>query len=101
MTLPIDLPVLRLAGAAMLALGLLVTAPQTGSAADDDDKEKAEDACRQVAQRRDWNDIETDVEDDDDDSVTVMVTGRRDGRNRERECTYTMDGDEVEFEDNE
>lgn len=101
MTSQTALSLLRLAGGAALALGVLVAAPQAGRTADDRQKEQAEDACREVAQRRDWNDIETDVEEDDDDSVTVKVSGRRDGRNRERECTFTMDGDEVEFEDNE
>ena len=67
----------------------------------DRDIDRAREACRDVARNRDWRDIETDVRDRDDDRgrVIVRVTGRRDGDDRERRCTYDVRDDRAEFED--
>jgi hypothetical protein len=95
----------RPVGAAALGLGALLlagTAPaQARDRISDRDIDRAREACRDVARDRDWRDIETDVRDRDDDRgrVIVRVTGRRDGDDRERRCTYDVRDDRAELED--
>jgi hypothetical protein len=96
---------LRLAGAAALSASALLLAGTAPAGArdriSDRDVDRARNACREIARDRDWRDIETDVRDRDDDHgrVTVRVTGRRDGDDRERRCTYDVRDDRAEFED--
>jgi hypothetical protein len=95
----------RLAGAA--AIGLCAawvggTPPaQARDRIDDRDVNRAQDACRQVAENRDWRNVHTDVRDRDDDRGRVIVTvrGRRSGDDRERECTYDVRDQRAELDD--
>jgi hypothetical protein len=95
----------RPVGAAALGLGALLlagTAPaQARDRISDRDIDRARDACREIARDRDWREIETDVRDRDDDRgrVIVRVTGRRDGEDRERRCTYDVRDDRAELEE--
>ena len=95
----------RLAGAAALPLCALLLAGTAPAQARDRisgrDVDRAREACRDVARNRDWRDIETDVRDRDDDRgrVIVRVTGRREGEDRERRCTYDVRDDRAELED--
>ena len=95
----------RLAGAAALPLcALLLAGAAPAQARDrisDRDVARARDACREVARNRDWRDIETDVRDRDEDRnrVIIRVTGRRDGEDRERRCTYDVRDDRAELDD--
>src|SRR5438045_2123755 len=67
----------------------------------DRDIERARDACREVAQNRDWRDVRVDARDRDEDRgrVTMTVRGRRDGEDRERDCTYDLRDERASFED--
>src|SRR3954471_15661530 len=67
----------------------------------DRDIERARDACREVAQNRDWRDVRVDARDRDEDRgrVTMTVRGRRDGGERERDCTYDFRDERASFED--
>ena len=95
----------RLGGAAVLGLGALLLAGTTQVQArdrvSDRDIDRAREACRDVARDRDWREIQTDVRDRDDDRgrVIVRVTGRRDGEDRERRCTYDVRDDRAELEE--
>ena len=62
---------------------------------------RAQDACRQVAENRDWKNIHTDVRDRDEDRnrVIIKVTGKRNGDDRERECTYDVRDQRAELDD--
>jgi hypothetical protein len=95
--------IFRLAGAALPLCALLLAAAPAHARdrISDRDVERARDACRAVARDRDWRDIETDVRDRDEDRgrVIVRVTGRRDGDDRERRCTYDVRDDRAEFDD--
>lgn len=95
-----------LAAASLCALLLSGAAPAQARDRDrisDRDIERAEDACREIARDRGWRDVRTDVRDRDrdrdDDRVVVEVTGRRDGDERERRCTYNTRRNDADFED--
>lgn len=79
------------------ALGAVWLASPSPAFADEDD---ARDACRELAQRSDWNRIDTDVRRHDDDRWEIRVNGERDGRDRERICIYDDRRDEAEFRGN-
>jgi hypothetical protein len=95
----------RLAAAAATGLCALwlVGAPsaQARDRISDRDLERAKDACRQIAENRNWRNVRTDVRDRDQDRDQVIVTmsGRRDGDDRERDCTYDLRNDRASFED--
>jgi hypothetical protein len=65
------------------------------------DVAQARDACRQVAENRGWRDIREDVRDDtrDRDRIVVMMRGRRNGEDRERECTFNVRRGDADFQD--
>src|SRR4051812_12325007 len=64
------------------------------------DVERAQDACRQVAENRDWRNVRTEVRDRDRDGrVVVEVSGRRRGEDRDRECRYDVRRGDAEFDD--
>src|SRR4051794_218744 len=67
----------------------------------DRDIERARDACREVAQNRGWRDVRVDASDRDEErgQVTLTVRGRRDGEDRERDCTYDLRDERASFED--
>ena len=95
----------RAAGAA--AIGLCAawlggaSPAQARDRIDDRDVHRAQDACRQVAENRDWKNIHTDVRDRDEDRnrVIIKVTGKRNGDDRERECTYDVRDQRAELDD--
>ena len=95
----------RFAGVATIGLcaaWLGGTAPaQARDHISDHDVDRAKDACREVAENRDWKNIHTDVRDKDDDRnrVIVRVTGKRNGDDRERECTYDVRDQRAEIDD--
>ena len=71
-----------------------------GDQADERSGDRAKEACRQVAENRDWRDVRTEVRDRDRDGrVVIDVSGRRRGDQRERECRYNTRRQEAEFED--
>jgi hypothetical protein len=65
-----------------------------------DDNDDAKDACRSLAQKSDWKDIETNVRRERDDRFVVRVRGERDGKDRERTCIYDGRHNDAEFRDN-
>jgi hypothetical protein len=65
-----------------------------------DSERDAKDACRSLAQKSDWKDIETNVQRERDDRFVVRVRGERDGRDRERTCIYDDRHNDAEFRDN-
>ena len=67
----------------------------------DRDIERARDACRQVAENRDWRNVRVDMRHREEErhQVTVTVSGKRHGDDRERECTYDLRDDRATFED--
>lgn len=84
---------LTVATAALSAMWLASVSP---ALADEDD---ARDACRELAQRQDWRDIDTDVRRENDDRYVVRVRGRHDGRDRERICVYNDRTKDADFRD--
>jgi hypothetical protein len=67
--------------------------------ASDREVNEARDACKQIAENRDWKNVSTNVRDSSDERVTVMIKGKRRGEERERECRYRIKSHEAEFED--
>jgi hypothetical protein len=62
--------------------------------------ERARDACRNLAEDRGWRDVRLEMRDRGRDGPVVMdVRGRRDGDDRQRECTYRPRDDRASFED--
>lgn len=64
-----------------------------------DDEDEARDACRELAQRADWRDIDTDVRRENDNRIVVRVRGERNGDNRERICVYNTRTNDADFRD--
>jgi hypothetical protein len=60
---------------------------------------EARDACKQVAENRDWKNVSTNVRDSSDQRVVMMVKGKRKGEERERECRYNVKQHNAEFDD--
>jgi hypothetical protein len=91
-----------LAAAGLCAVWLGGLSPaQARDRISDHDVDRAKDACRQIAENRDWRDVRTDVRDRDEDRDRVIVTmrGKRNGEDRERECTYDVRDQRADFED--
>ena len=62
--------------------------------------ERARDACRNLAEDRGWRDVRLEMRDRGRDGpVVIDVRGRRDGDDRQRECTYRPRDDRASFED--
>src|SRR3954454_255767 len=60
---------------------------------------EARDACKQVAENRDWKNVSTNVRDSSYQRVVLMVKGKRKGEERERECRYNVRQHNAEFDD--
>ena len=60
---------------------------------------EARDACKQIAEKRDWKNVSTNVRDSSGDRVVMMVKGKRRGDDRERECRYNIRQHNAEFDD--
>ncbi len=66
----------------------------------DRDIERAREACRQIAENRDWRNVRTEVRDRDRNGRVVLeVSGRRRGEDRDRECRYDVRRGDAEFDD--
>jgi hypothetical protein len=94
----------RLGGVVLAACALPILAGSPALARDrvgDKDVERARDACREMAERRDWRDVHADVREHDRKRERVLVTvrGRRRGEDRERECVYDIRDHAAEIRD--
>jgi hypothetical protein len=67
--------------------------------ASDREVNEARDACKQVAEGRDWKNVSTNIRDSSDQRVVMMVKGKRRGEERERECRYNIKQHNAEFDD--
>jgi hypothetical protein len=65
------------------------------------DKEvnQAREACKEIAEKRDWKNVSTNVRDSSAQRVVMMVKGKRRGEERERECRYNIKQHNAEFDD--
>src|SRR5205823_4160973 len=91
-------------GAALSLCAICLVGASPAQARDrisDRDVERAKDACRQIAENRDWRDVRVDTRDRDEERtrVTLTIRGRRNGEDRERDCTYDLRDDQASFED--
>ena len=92
----------RGAALAVCALQLLAGVPaRAHERVGDKDVERAREACRELAERRDWRDVRAQVREHDRkrERVLVDVRGRRRGEDRERECAYDIRDHAAEFRD--
>jgi hypothetical protein len=64
-----------------------------------DDEDDAKDACKQIAENRDWDDTKAKVSKEGDDRVVVTMTGEREGEDRQRRCVYNTNSKEARFSD--
>ena len=90
------------AAVAVLAVQLLAGAPaRARDRVGDKDVDRAREACRELAERRDWRDVRAQVREHDRkrERVLVDVRGRRRGKDRERECAYDIRDHAAEFRD--
>ena len=90
------------AALAVCALPILAGAPALArERVGDKDVDRARDACRELALRRDWRDIRTEVREHDRkrERVLVEVRGRRRGEERARECAYDIRDRAAAFRD--
>ena len=67
--------------------------------ASDHEINEARDACKQIAENRDWKNVRTNVRDSSNDRVVLTVSGKRRGEDRDRECRYNLKRHEAEFDD--
>jgi hypothetical protein len=65
-----------------------------------DDNDDAREACRDLARKSDWKDVDTDVRSERGDRFVVRVRGERDGKDRERTCIYDGRRNDAEFREN-
>jgi hypothetical protein len=67
--------------------------------ASDREINEARDACKQIAENRDWKNVRTNVRDSSDERVVMTVSGKRRGEDRDRECRYNIKRHQAEFDD--
>jgi hypothetical protein len=67
--------------------------------ASDREVNEARDACKQIAEGRDWKNVRTNVRDSSDERVVMAVSGKRRGEDRDRECRYNIKRHQAEFDD--
>lgn len=82
-----------LAVVALVGFAWLVTAPPVKA----DDEDDARKACEKIAEKRDWNDTDTEVRREGEDRIVIVVRGERDGDNRQRRCVYNTKTEEARF----
>ncbi|MCC2652300.1 MAG: hypothetical protein K0Q60_2463, partial [Microvirga sp.] len=73
-----------LALAAATGVAWLVSAPPAWA----DEEDDAKDACKEIAESRDWDDTKAKVSKEGDNRIVVTMTGEREGEDRERRCVY-------------
>ena len=64
-----------------------------------DDEDDAKDACKQIAENRDWDDTKAKVSREGENRIVVRMTGEREGEDRERRCVYNTNSKEASFSD--
>ena len=64
-----------------------------------DDEDDAKDACKQIAENRDWDDSKAKVRKEGENRIVVTVTGEREGEDRERRCVYNTNSKQASFSD--
>lgn len=64
-----------------------------------DEEDDAKDACKQIAENRDWDDSKARVRKDGENRIVVTVTGEREGEDRERRCVYNIGSKRASFDD--
>ena len=64
-----------------------------------DDEDDAKDACKQIAENRDWDDTKAKVSREGENRIVVRMTGEREGEDRERRCVYNTNSKEARFSD--
>ena len=67
----------------------------------DRDIERARQACREIAENRDWRNVRVDMRNREEERnrIIVTVSGKRRGQDRERDCTYDLRDERATFED--
>ncbi len=74
-----------LALAAAVGVAWLVGAPAAWA----DEEDDAEEACKQIAEDRDWDDSEVEVRKEGEERIVVTVKGEEEGKDRDRRCVTT------------
>ena len=64
-----------------------------------DDEDDAKDACKQIAEGRDWDDTKARASKEGDNRIVVTMTGEREGEDRERRCVYDTNSKQASFGD--
>ena len=67
--------------------------------ASDREINEARDACKQIAENRDWKNVRTNVRDSSGERIVLTVSGKRRGEDRDRECRYNIRQHNAEFDD--
>ena len=62
-----------------------------------DDEDDAKDACKRIAENRDWDDTEAKVTKENDNRIVVTMTGERNNNDKERRCVYNSNSKEARF----
>ena len=81
--------------AAVAAAALLLGAPPAWA----DDEDDAKDACKQIAENRDWDDTKAKVAKEGENRIVVTMTGEREGEDRQRRCVYNTNSKQASFSD--
>ena len=79
--------------AAVAGAALLLGAPPAWA----DDEDDAKDACKRIAENRDWDDTEAKVTKENDNRIVVTMTGERSNNDKERRCVYNSNSKEARF----
>ena len=62
-----------------------------------DDEDDAKDACKQIAENRDWDDTKARVAKGGENRIVVTMTGERNNNDKERRCVYSTNSKEARF----
>ena len=84
-----------LALATPVGVAWLVGAPAAWADEEDDAKE----ACKQIAEDREWDDSEVEVRKEGEERIVVTVRGEKEDKDRDRRCVYNINTEEARFTD--
>jgi hypothetical protein len=62
-----------------------------------DDEDDAKDACKRIAENRDWDDTKAKVSKEGENRIVVTMTGERNNNDKERRCVYNSNSKEARF----
>ena len=68
-----------------------------GRAAWADDEDDAKDACKRIAENRDWDDTKAKVTKEGENRIVVTMTGERNNNDKECRCVYNSNSKEARF----